>query len=1517
MAKIFISSTYQDLAGHREAVDKILRRMKQESVIMEFFGSRTDEPTTVCEKEILDSDIVVGIYAHRYGWIPDHSKISITEMEFDWALKHGKRILCYTVQEKGHPWLPEWMDEGEIKKRLQSFKSNKAGKFIKSNFTTPENLAAQVAADLSRTIGEIEQTSVPQYADFYIEPELERFNTLEALNNYHSQPYYSQAFDKSAEGINFPKLIKAPIKAFIIADPGYGKSELLCQIVKAIEERGKKAKFIELRKLKNPVAILNQFQEGCSIYCFDALDEVSHGHYYGIIHQLKEFSIRHPDMTILISCRRHDAMNNYSAFGGFDGFQFIRVAPFSFERIKAYVEGAGIKDDQLARVLFERAMPHRERSSILSVPRYLRTVIDLLISGRVTEIELRTWKRIDFFERFIYSQFEAEEEKRQEWKRNDKEIMRRVLEKIALIMEIHQTNAITKEEFITFLDEADSNLNLVFLNVCDIDTFLERILQPKKEKTGDYLEFHNTEFQEYLAAKELNRLASSPQVVYDFVVQPEFRQIYPNWYEVLRYLVEINPDHLPPLVEFLQSKKENWIENAFWGLLAGIDTEELAPEGRAKVFESVYKYIQNTPGAYVPRVSVDLSKFFVPSVTRLIIEPPEELDNEDQKRRLFNQLEILQALVDKITGPERERWRSFLFELAEQSDDPVLKNAAVFHLAYFGKSEDLQRLKPLFDSGEEQFRKNYIYACSMISPENEFTLGIFIDGLRDTEKHSAIDGINNLTDPGLLKSLIEQFITGQNLLLEYLRGSDNYISANPYGFIDNIEKVWDEKFPELLMNLLKIAWSRDFPFYHHTEKLDNKMIILLGKKRPDLIPELLDVHPHLFSFLHNHMHAIHQVLTPENTKEFITKATSVENSPHWLISDIFRRLYQEDAEEQSEVYEIARNFFPDEFNRWENPPDPELLRREQEEREKENIHIRFKELLEPEPGLINLGVFNHYLENREVIEAEAQEEDLNRLRNWLKERIPKIDPLKTRIGITRTDDRNSSISMNMDVGYFLVYLRAAEAMGILSGIDIPREHLLGFIPLLSDNSYQGLNAEKIIEMIGDLSANDQEYLLSTLTQRADDYLRFSATGFASVVQKLGAEKLVPLLHKMVVDEGLRPYERIQVCKILADSFPNQEYMEEIFETYQSADGELVNLAKLANECLIRVFRISSAKKWRYEKIKELEQFFDEPDRKSSKHLLRPYTEWESEMDKLHFARPLIDIQDSTLASKIKELLRYGLQLLEKDKRYKKYSEYTQRIAYEYYDALKEKEGLAFLRGLFTFLDSQCRSTKHLFNQFRTQLQANYINIHEKPQNIHSSINKYNNVKSRSYLPIYDARDLNFIILQVIEEDIRRFVYQEGFYRVIQKYFINGEQRKEGQSKPIASIREDYIQKTLKIQLENALIRKGIRDVDIIREPQLYDDKRIDLLIKYGFVPPVVVELKLLHNPEIKKPKKRIAYKEKLKHYMESQNAAFGIYLVFKVRKEKQGEYFEALRLEYQDIEGLAIPDLIDCTVNFA
>jgi len=158
--RVFVSSTYKDLKAHRAAVDEVLRRMQLEGILMEHFGSRGDEPGPVCEEEILRCDALVGIYAWRYGWTPAPDGPSITECEFDLARRVGKTCLCYIVDDD-HPWPPALMDTANAAERLAELKC-KVSRLVRSTFTTPDNLAKQVAADIARELRRLDsQTHAP------------------------------------------------------------------------------------------------------------------------------------------------------------------------------------------------------------------------------------------------------------------------------------------------------------------------------------------------------------------------------------------------------------------------------------------------------------------------------------------------------------------------------------------------------------------------------------------------------------------------------------------------------------------------------------------------------------------------------------------------------------------------------------------------------------------------------------------------------------------------------------------------------------------------------------------------------------------------------------------------------------------------------------------------------------------------------------------------------------------------------------------------------------------------------------------------------------------------------------------------------------------------------------------------------------------------------------------------------------------------------------------------------------
>jgi CheY-like chemotaxis protein len=147
--KIFISSTYCDLVEHRQKVAQAIARLGQHGVGMEIFGARTQEATEACLEEIVDADVFVGVYAHRYGHVPDGSVLSITEMEYDYAVEHKKPFLGFIVDED-YPWRPAFVEEGLQRERLKAFKNKKVQSFVCDTFTTPDELAFKVAASLGR-----------------------------------------------------------------------------------------------------------------------------------------------------------------------------------------------------------------------------------------------------------------------------------------------------------------------------------------------------------------------------------------------------------------------------------------------------------------------------------------------------------------------------------------------------------------------------------------------------------------------------------------------------------------------------------------------------------------------------------------------------------------------------------------------------------------------------------------------------------------------------------------------------------------------------------------------------------------------------------------------------------------------------------------------------------------------------------------------------------------------------------------------------------------------------------------------------------------------------------------------------------------------------------------------------------------------------------------------------------------------------------------------------------------------
>src|SRR5258708_1244852 len=141
MLRVFISSTSVDLKAHRIAVQDAILSLNLHPVMMEYFTAMDANALEACRQKVQSCDVFIGIYAHRFGYIPDGQSKSITEMEYEWAIKAKLPAYIFVV-EPSYTWPDEYRDKDEAP--LEAFKRRVGRERVWNTFTTPETLAAKV-----------------------------------------------------------------------------------------------------------------------------------------------------------------------------------------------------------------------------------------------------------------------------------------------------------------------------------------------------------------------------------------------------------------------------------------------------------------------------------------------------------------------------------------------------------------------------------------------------------------------------------------------------------------------------------------------------------------------------------------------------------------------------------------------------------------------------------------------------------------------------------------------------------------------------------------------------------------------------------------------------------------------------------------------------------------------------------------------------------------------------------------------------------------------------------------------------------------------------------------------------------------------------------------------------------------------------------------------------------------------------------------------------------------------------
>ena len=140
--RVFASSTLEELAEERRAVSRAISALRLAPVMFEL-GARPHPPQEVYRAYLAQSDVFVGLYWQRYGWIGPGMQISGLEEEFDLSRELPRLLYVKAPAPGREPRLAELLDRIR-EEATESYRT----------FRTPAELARLVRDDLAVLLSE-------------------------------------------------------------------------------------------------------------------------------------------------------------------------------------------------------------------------------------------------------------------------------------------------------------------------------------------------------------------------------------------------------------------------------------------------------------------------------------------------------------------------------------------------------------------------------------------------------------------------------------------------------------------------------------------------------------------------------------------------------------------------------------------------------------------------------------------------------------------------------------------------------------------------------------------------------------------------------------------------------------------------------------------------------------------------------------------------------------------------------------------------------------------------------------------------------------------------------------------------------------------------------------------------------------------------------------------------------------------------------------------------------------------
>jgi tetratricopeptide (TPR) repeat protein len=153
---VMISSTARDLPEHRDAIRIGCERAGFEPRMMEHLPALDADAIKASLAMVDAADVYVGVFAYRYGYVPDGHDVSVTEMEYDRAVALNKPRLIFFIHED-HPVTGKDVETGSGAAKLETFKSRIGKARVAAFFKSAAELRAHVVEALTTLAKELDE----------------------------------------------------------------------------------------------------------------------------------------------------------------------------------------------------------------------------------------------------------------------------------------------------------------------------------------------------------------------------------------------------------------------------------------------------------------------------------------------------------------------------------------------------------------------------------------------------------------------------------------------------------------------------------------------------------------------------------------------------------------------------------------------------------------------------------------------------------------------------------------------------------------------------------------------------------------------------------------------------------------------------------------------------------------------------------------------------------------------------------------------------------------------------------------------------------------------------------------------------------------------------------------------------------------------------------------------------------------------------------------------------------------